>query len=62
MSFKYFKYCFKFGVEKNRIIFAKYAPVEEHLNRIRKADLFLDTLPYNAHTTASDALENGSYL
>ena len=31
-------------------------PVEEHLNRIGKADLFLDTLPYNAHTTASDAL------
>ena len=47
------------GVDKNRIIFAKHAPVEDHLNRIGKADLFLDTLPYNAHTTASDALRMG---
>ena len=42
----------RFGVDNNRIIFASHAPVEEHLNRIGKADLFLDTLPYNAHTTA----------
>ena len=49
----------RFGVDKNRIIFASHAPVEQHLNRIRKADLFLDTLPYNAHTTASDALRMG---
>ena len=49
----------RFGVDKNRIIFASHAPVEQHLNRIRKADLFLDTLPYNAHTTASDALRRG---
>ena len=49
----------KFGVDKNRIIFAKNLPVEEHLNRIAKAQLFLDTIPYNAHTTASDALRVG---
>ena len=49
----------RFGVDRNRIIFASHAPVEQHLNRIRKADLFLDTLPYNAHTTASDALRMG---
>ena len=49
----------RFGVDNNRIIFASHAPVEEHLNRISKADLFLDTLPYNAHTTASDALRMG---
>jgi predicted O-linked N-acetylglucosamine transferase (SPINDLY family) len=49
----------RFGVDNNRIIFASHAPVEEHLNRIGKADLFLDTLPYNAHTTASDALRMG---
>ena len=34
-------------------------PVEEHLNRIKQADLFIDTLPCNAHTTASDALRMG---
>ena len=49
----------RFGVDKNRIIFASHVPVEQHLNRIRKADLFLDSLPYNAHTTASDALRMG---
>ena len=49
----------KLGVDKNRIIFAKNLPIEEHLNRISKAQLFLDTLPYNAHTTASDALRVG---
>ena len=46
-------------VDESRIIFAKHVPVEEHLNRIRMADLFLDTLPYNAHTTASEALRMG---
>ena len=49
----------KFGIDENRIIYAKRLPVEEHLNRIKKADLFLDTLPYNAHTTASEALRMG---
>lgn len=34
-------------------------PLDEHLARHRLADLFLDTLPYNAHTTASDALWAG---
>jgi predicted O-linked N-acetylglucosamine transferase (SPINDLY family) len=34
-------------------------PVEKHLKRIQLADLFLDTFPYNAHTTASDALRVG---
>ena len=33
--------------------------MEDHLNRIQLADLFLDTLPYNAHTTTSDALRMG---
>ena len=49
----------RLGVDESRIIFAKHVPVEEHLNRIRMADLFLDTLPYNAHTTASEALRMG---
>ena len=36
-----------------------YAKLEDHLARQRLGDLFLDTLPYNAHTTASDALWAG---
>ena len=47
------------GVEKERLIFAKRIPPYEHLARIRSADLFLDTFPCNAHTTASDALWAG---
>lgn len=47
------------GVQGARLIFAKRLPLPEHLARQRTADLFLDTLPYNAHTTASDALWAG---
>jgi predicted O-linked N-acetylglucosamine transferase (SPINDLY family) len=47
------------GVDPHRIVFAARLPVPEHLARHRVADLFLDTLPYNAHTTASDALWAG---
>ena len=47
------------GVDSERLFFASFIPVEEHLRRIQLADLFLDTLPYNAHTTASDALRVG---
>lgn len=47
------------GVDPARLIFAKGLPLEEHLARHRAADLFLDTLPYGAHTTASDALWAG---
>ncbi|MDI1277300.1 tetratricopeptide repeat protein [Methylobacter sp.] len=47
------------GVDAERLIFAKRMPLSEHLARHRLADLFLDTLPYNAHTTASDALWAG---
>jgi predicted O-linked N-acetylglucosamine transferase (SPINDLY family) len=47
------------GINPERIIFAKRLPLSEHLARHRCADLFLDTLPYNAHTTASDALWAG---
>jgi predicted O-linked N-acetylglucosamine transferase (SPINDLY family) len=49
----------KFGINEDRLVFATYVPVEEHLNRIKLADLFIDTLPYNAHTTTSDALRMG---
>jgi predicted O-linked N-acetylglucosamine transferase (SPINDLY family) len=44
------------GVDANRLIFAEKIPLSEHLARHRLADLFLDTFPYNAHTTSSDAL------
>jgi predicted O-linked N-acetylglucosamine transferase (SPINDLY family) len=44
------------GVDGSRIVFAPRATLPEHLARHRCADLFLDTLPYNAHTTASDAV------
>jgi protein O-GlcNAc transferase len=48
------------GVEPDRLVFAKrLASSADHLARHRLADLFLDTLPYNAHTTASDALWAG---
>ena len=47
------------GVDPDRIIFAKRLPLEEHLARHRQADLFIDAFPYNAHTTASDALWAG---
>jgi predicted O-linked N-acetylglucosamine transferase (SPINDLY family) len=47
------------GVDPQRLVFALRLPEAEHLARQRLADLFLDTLPYNAHTTASDALWAG---
>ena len=47
------------GIDPARLIFAPRVPTAAHLARHRLADLFLDTLPYNAHTTASDALWAG---
>jgi predicted O-linked N-acetylglucosamine transferase (SPINDLY family)/thioredoxin-like negative regulator of GroEL len=47
------------GVEARRLIFAGRVPPADHLARHCGADLVLDTLPYNAHTTASDALWMG---
>ena len=47
------------GLEPHRIIPAPYLPQAEHLARLPLADLVLDTLPYNAHTTSSDALMMG---
>jgi predicted O-linked N-acetylglucosamine transferase (SPINDLY family) len=46
-------------VDADRLIFAERMPQKAHLARLGLADLFLDTLPYNAHTTASDALWAG---
>lgn len=48
------------GVDPSRLVFANRVPlVEDHLARYRQADIFLDTHPYNAHTTAADALMAG---
>jgi len=48
------------GVAPERLVFATRVPrVEDHLARYRQADLFLDTHPYNAHTTTADALLAG---
>lgn len=47
------------GVDPERLVFADRRPVAEHLARLSLADISLDTLPYNAHTTATDALYSG---
>jgi protein O-GlcNAc transferase len=47
------------GIHKSRLIFAARMSSDLHIERQLHADLFLDTLPYNAHTTASDALAVG---
>jgi protein O-GlcNAc transferase len=47
------------GIAPERLIFTKHMPLEDHLARLKLADLVLDTLPYCAHTTASDALWAG---
>jgi protein O-GlcNAc transferase len=49
----------KQGIAADRLVFAERLPLSEHLARHRQADLFLDTFPYNAHTTTSDALWTG---
>jgi predicted O-linked N-acetylglucosamine transferase (SPINDLY family) len=50
----------KRGIDANRIIFAKRLELmADHLARYHLADLFLDTYPYNAHTTAVDSLKTG---
>jgi predicted O-linked N-acetylglucosamine transferase (SPINDLY family) len=47
------------GIDPARLIFADKMPYQKHLARLQHADLFLDTLPFNAGTTASDALWAG---
>jgi predicted O-linked N-acetylglucosamine transferase (SPINDLY family) len=47
------------GVDPARIVFAPHAPHEDHIARLRHADIAVDTFPYTSHTTASDALWAG---
>ena len=49
----------KRGLTPERLVFAPKMELSEHLARHKLADLFIDTLPCNAHTTASDALWAG---
>ena len=54
------KEAIKHGVDPERLVYATRVPrVEDHLARYRLAGLFLDTFPYNGHTTAGDALSAG---
>jgi predicted O-linked N-acetylglucosamine transferase (SPINDLY family) len=50
------------GIDARRLVFAYARPNADYLALYREADLFLDTWPYNAHTTASDALWAGCPL
>ncbi len=47
------------NIESKRIIFCNKVSIGEHLVRIKHADLFLDTFPYNAHTSCSDSIWSG---
>ena len=47
------------NINEKRIIFARRTNIQDHLNRIKLADVFLDTYPYGAHTSCSDALRMG---
>jgi predicted O-linked N-acetylglucosamine transferase (SPINDLY family) len=47
------------GIDSGRLVFAERRAYAEYLGLYQRADLFLDTWPYNAHTTASDALWAG---
>ena len=47
------------GIDPSRLVFMDKLPHAEYMARLQRADLFLDTIPYNAHTTASDALWAG---
>jgi predicted O-linked N-acetylglucosamine transferase (SPINDLY family) len=50
----------RLGIDEKRLVFAgRVASLADHLARLGAADLFLDTLPYNAHATANDALWAG---
>ena len=46
----------KHGIDSNRIIYASKVPSKMHLERLKCIDLFLDTFPYNAHTSTTDAI------
>jgi protein O-GlcNAc transferase len=55
------RHALEYNIDVNRIVFAERVPcIAEHLNRYNLMDVFLDTYPYNGHTTTSDALQTGT--
>ena len=52
----------KLGIDETRIIFSKRTTYEKHIARFRHVNLFLDTFPYNGHTTSSEALKSNLLL
>ena len=53
------EYAWRHGVDPGRLVFGHRLPMSDYLARYQQADLFLDTMPFNAGTTASDALFAG---
>ena len=53
------KFIISQGIDSKRLIFADHLPLDKHLARLKFTDLLLDTFPYNAHTSCSDALRVG---
>jgi len=53
------KFIINQGIDSERLIFADHLPLDKHLARLKFTDLLLDTFPYNAHTSCSDALRVG---
>jgi protein O-GlcNAc transferase len=53
------KFILNQGVDPSRLIFTDHLPLDKHLARLKFTDLLLDTFPYNAHTSCSDALRVG---
>jgi predicted O-linked N-acetylglucosamine transferase (SPINDLY family) len=52
----------KLGIDETRIIFSKRTTYEKHIERFKHVNLFLDTFPYNGHTTSSEALKSNLLL
>ena len=52
----------KLGINETRIIFSKRTTYEKHIERFKHVNLFLDTFPYNGHTTSSEALKSNLLL
>ena len=52
----------KYNIDKDRLIFSKRTNYEKHIARYKHVNLFLDTFPYNGHTTSSEALKSNLLL
>jgi len=61
-KFIFSNFCKKLGINETRIIFSKRTTYEKHIKRFKHVNLFLDTFPYNGHTTSSEALKSNLLL